>query len=123
MARYIRREVEPAATLVGMERVAAMLAARREELAEESLRAIRREIPAYAAIDDPAILADVTEHVAEKTGCDLRRLADVQELLIAIRLGAGRAGSSADRLAGRLVHHRPGLSWVRPPPRSRRASP
>ena len=65
MARYIRREVEPAATLVGMERVAAMLAARREELAEESLRAIRREIPAYAAIDDAAILADVTEHVAE----------------------------------------------------------
>ena len=57
--------MEPAATVVGLERVTAMLASRRAELAEESLRAIRREIPAYAAIDDPAILADVTEHVAE----------------------------------------------------------
>lgn len=42
-----------------------MLAARRDELAAESLGAIRAEIPAYASIDDPAILADVTEHVAE----------------------------------------------------------
>jgi hypothetical protein len=48
-----------------LERVAEMLAARRSELAEESLRAIRAEIPAYATIDDPVILADVTEHVAE----------------------------------------------------------
>src|SRR5206468_11236043 len=38
-ARYIRREVEPAATAVGIERVAAMLAARREELAEPHARA------------------------------------------------------------------------------------
>ena len=30
-----------------------------------SLREIRAAIPAYAAIDDPVILADVTEHVAE----------------------------------------------------------
>jgi hypothetical protein len=52
-------------TGVGVQRVAAMLATRREELAGESLRAIRRAIPAYAAIDDPAILADVTAHVAE----------------------------------------------------------
>jgi sugar diacid utilization regulator len=30
------------------------------------------------------------ERIAERTGCDLRRLADVMELLIAIRLlGAG----------------------------------
>ncbi|HEY3190802.1 MAG TPA: helix-turn-helix domain-containing protein [Solirubrobacteraceae bacterium] len=57
--------MELTASAVGIERVAAMLAARREELAEESLRAIRSEIPAYAAIDDAAILADVTEHVAE----------------------------------------------------------
>jgi sugar diacid utilization regulator len=28
--------------------------------------------------------------IAEKTGCDLRRLADVQEILIAIRLAADR---------------------------------
>ena len=50
---------------VAMERIAEMLAARRAELAEESLRAIRAAIPAYAAVDDPAILADVTRHVAE----------------------------------------------------------
>jgi hypothetical protein len=42
-----------------------MLAARRQELAEQSLREIRDAIPAYAAIDDPVMLADVTEHVAE----------------------------------------------------------
>jgi sugar diacid utilization regulator len=48
-----------------MERIAEMLAARRAELASESLRAIRDAVPAYAAIDDPSILADVTEHVAE----------------------------------------------------------
>jgi DNA-binding PucR family transcriptional regulator len=29
--------------------------------------------------------------IEEKTGCDLRDLADVQELLIAIRLAAGRS--------------------------------
>ena len=50
---------------VAMERIAEMLAARRAELAEESLRAIRAGIPAYALIDDPSILADVTRHVAE----------------------------------------------------------
>lgn len=52
-------------TGTGVERVAAMLGARRAELAERSLREIRAAIPAYAAIEDPAILADVTEHVAE----------------------------------------------------------
>jgi hypothetical protein len=57
--------VNSVTTGVGVERVAAMLAARRAELAHESLRAIRAAIPAYSAIDDPAILADVTEHVAE----------------------------------------------------------
>ncbi|MEB3368972.1 helix-turn-helix domain-containing protein [Saccharopolyspora sp. S2-29] len=31
------------------------------------------------------------ERIAERTGCDLRRLADVHELLIAVRLLAGRA--------------------------------
>ena len=48
-----------------MERIAEMLAARRAELAEDTLRAIRAAVPAYAAIDDPMLLADVTEHVAE----------------------------------------------------------
>src|SRR5262249_51786213 len=51
--------------VAAMERVAAMLAARRDELAQESLRAIRANVPAYAAITDESILADVTEHVAE----------------------------------------------------------
>jgi PucR C-terminal helix-turn-helix domain/GGDEF-like domain len=51
--------------VVAMERIAAMLAARRDELAHESLRAIRAHIPAYAAIVDESILADVTQHVAE----------------------------------------------------------
>jgi len=52
-------------TAAGLERVTAMLLTRRSELADRSLRAIRAEIPAYASIDDPAILRDVTEHVAE----------------------------------------------------------
>jgi PucR C-terminal helix-turn-helix domain/GGDEF-like domain len=51
--------------VVAIDRIAAMLAARRAELATESLREIRAAIPVYAEIDDPAILADVTEHVAE----------------------------------------------------------
>jgi PucR C-terminal helix-turn-helix domain/GGDEF-like domain len=51
--------------VVDMERIAQMLAARRAELAEDTLRAIRDAVPAYAAIDDRALLADVTQHVAE----------------------------------------------------------
>ncbi len=51
--------------VVAIERIATMLAARRAELATGSLREIRAAIPAYSAIDDPVILADVTEHVAE----------------------------------------------------------
>ena len=50
---------------VAIQRIATMLAARRAELATESLTAIRAAIPAYAEIADPVILADVTEHVAE----------------------------------------------------------
>jgi hypothetical protein len=49
----------------GLERVAAMLQTRRAELAERSLAAIQADIPAYSAIADPVILADVTQHVAE----------------------------------------------------------
>jgi hypothetical protein len=64
-ARYIPHTVQQVMTGAGLERVAAMLAARRDELAERSLEAIRAAVPAYAAIDDPALLADVTEHVAE----------------------------------------------------------
>jgi hypothetical protein len=48
-----------------VQRVAQMLQARRSELAERSLAAIRAEVPGYAAIDDPAMLGDVTEHVAQ----------------------------------------------------------
>jgi GGDEF-like domain len=48
-----------------MDGIAAMLAARRAELADQSLGAIRAAIPAYAAMTDPAMLADVTEHVAQ----------------------------------------------------------
>jgi hypothetical protein len=50
---------------VGIERVAAALLSRRSELAERTLEEIRAEIPSYAAIEDPALLADVTEHTAE----------------------------------------------------------
>ena len=39
--------------VVAMHRIAAMLAARRAELAESSLRAIRANIPAYRTNDDP----------------------------------------------------------------------
>jgi hypothetical protein len=53
--------VEPS----GVDRVAAMLAARRAELAEASLGEIRAAVPAYGAIDDPKLLSDVTQHVAE----------------------------------------------------------
>jgi len=49
----------------GLERVAAMLTARRLELARTTLEAIRVECAGYAAIDDAGMLADVTEHVAE----------------------------------------------------------
>ena len=50
---------------VAIQRIATMLAARRAELATESLGAIRTAIPTYAEIGDPVILTDVTEHVAE----------------------------------------------------------
>jgi sugar diacid utilization regulator len=60
-----RAAVGGVVTGTGLERVAAMLATRRAELAEESLRQIRADVPAYRTIDDPALLADVTEHVAE----------------------------------------------------------
>jgi hypothetical protein len=52
-------------TGAGVERVAATLAARRSELAARSLGEIRAAIPAYAALEDSKMLADVTEHVAE----------------------------------------------------------
>jgi len=57
--------VEALITSPGLERVAAMLTARRDELAAATLSAIQAECPAYAAIDDPVILADVQQHVAE----------------------------------------------------------
>lgn len=52
-------------TGAGLERIAEMLAARRPDLAEESLRAMRAENPTYRAITDPAMLSDVIEHIAE----------------------------------------------------------
>jgi sugar diacid utilization regulator len=54
------RDPQPA-----FELMVAALAARRQELAETTLQQIRDEIPAYARIEDPALLADITEHVAE----------------------------------------------------------
>ena len=47
-----------------MERVAAMLEARREQLAERSLVEMRAEIPSYAAIEDRTVLADIVKHTA-----------------------------------------------------------
>lgn len=52
-------------TVAGLERVAAMLESRREELAALTLERIRGTVPGYATIEEPTILADVTEHVAE----------------------------------------------------------
>jgi hypothetical protein len=63
--RYIAHTVQQLMTGVGLGRIGAMLEARREELAEQTLERIRVAIPSYAAIDDPVILADVTEHVAQ----------------------------------------------------------
>jgi hypothetical protein len=53
------------ATRPSLELVVAALERRRDELAEETLRQIRAESAAYATIDDPTLLADVTAHVAE----------------------------------------------------------
>lgn len=52
-------------TTPGLDRVAAMLARRRDELAQATLEAIRVQCPGYATIEDPAMLADVQQHVAE----------------------------------------------------------
>jgi hypothetical protein len=46
-------------------RIVAALASRRQELATTTLELIREEIPAYARIEDPALLDDITEHVAQ----------------------------------------------------------
>jgi len=58
---------EPSIVLTanGIQRVAAMLASRRAELADKTLHAIRAAVPAYANVDDPTVLADVRQHVAE----------------------------------------------------------
>jgi sugar diacid utilization regulator len=56
-----RRRDPQAAT----ERLVAALATRRQELAETTLQQIREQIPAYGRIEDPALLADITEHVAQ----------------------------------------------------------
>jgi hypothetical protein len=58
-------QVARTATRTNLASVVAALEARRDELAEETLRQIRAESPVYAGIDDPALLADVTAHVAE----------------------------------------------------------
>jgi PucR C-terminal helix-turn-helix domain/GGDEF-like domain len=107
-------EVDAVITGAGVERVAAMLAARREELAEVSLQAIREAIPAYSAIDDPKILADVTEHVAENhdalRGSLLRGRPVTEEDLAFIRphaaLRARRGVSLADFLHAFRIGHR-----------------
>jgi PucR C-terminal helix-turn-helix domain/GGDEF-like domain len=53
------------ATRPSLDLVVAALERRRDELAEETLRQIRADSAAYASIEDPALLADVTAHVAE----------------------------------------------------------
>jgi PucR C-terminal helix-turn-helix domain/GGDEF-like domain len=98
----------------GLERIAAMLTDRREELAADSLRQIRAGIPAYAAIDDPAILADVTEHVAENhdalSSSLVRRRPVTKDDLAFIRphaaLRARRGVSLADFLQAFRIGHR-----------------
>lgn len=98
----------------GVERVAAMLADRRSELAEESLRAICAAVPAYAAIADPKMLADVTEHVAENhdalRSSLLRGLRVTSEDLAFIRPHAARRArhgvSLADFLHAFRIGHR-----------------
>ena len=57
-----------AASRTSLAPVIAALEARRDELAKETLHQIRAESPAYAGIDDPALLADVTAHVVEMLG-------------------------------------------------------
>jgi sugar diacid utilization regulator len=52
-------------TTAATERIVKALASRRQELATTTLRQIRDEIPAYARIEDAALLSDITEHVAE----------------------------------------------------------
>ena len=91
-----------------------MLATRRSELAEESLRAIRAAVPAYAAIADPKVLADVTEHVAENhdalRASLLRGLRVTAEDLAFIRPHAARRArhgmSLADFLHAFRIGHR-----------------
>jgi sugar diacid utilization regulator len=53
------------ATRASLAPVIAALDARRDELARETLRQIREDSPAYASIEDAALLEDVTTHVAE----------------------------------------------------------
>ncbi len=52
-------------TLPATERVAELLRARSAEMAEESMRRFRREIPGYSTIDDPTLVGDVVAHVRE----------------------------------------------------------
>ena len=51
-----------------------VLRARREELVDEGVHRIRTEIPGYAAISDPAFIADVRLHVAQEHDALIRSI-------------------------------------------------
>jgi sugar diacid utilization regulator len=89
----------PAAT----ERIVVALATRRQELATTTLEQIRDEIPAYARIDDRALLDDITEHIAENHDALreslARRRAVTAEELAFIRPHAALRAQSAMSLA------------------------
>ena len=88
---------------VAIQRIATMLAARRAELATESLSAIRAAIPTYAEIDDPVILADVTEHVAEN-----------HDALRASLVRGDRSPSRISRSSDRTPRSAPGAAFRSP---------
>jgi hypothetical protein len=56
-------------------RLIATLRERQSELIDESLRAIRRSIPAYARIEDPEFMADVRAHLEGHHAAILRSIA------------------------------------------------
>jgi sugar diacid utilization regulator len=52
----------------------ASLRARKDELVDEGVRRIRTEIPGYAAISDPAFIADVRTHIAHEHDALIRSI-------------------------------------------------
>jgi sugar diacid utilization regulator len=58
--------IEVRETTAALRAMLAVLRARRDELVDEGVHRIRTEIPGYAAISDPAFIADVRLHVAQE---------------------------------------------------------